>query len=94
MRSSQVLCNHAALLELEQTRNKELQQWVQKLVQKVSETTEVLDHQMGSVLQQGHQVVDGPDTGFVCLRGIYCFSKDLTWNFIIASSTATSQLTL
>ena len=29
---------------------------------------------------------------FVGLRGIYCFSEDLLWNFIIASSTATSRL--
>ena len=62
MTSSQLSCNHAALLEIEQTKNRELQEQVQQLEQKVSEMTEVLDHQMGSVLRQGHEVVDGPDT--------------------------------
>ena len=57
MISSQLACNHAALLEMEQTENRELQKQVQQLEQKVSEMTEVLDHQMGSVLRQGHQVV-------------------------------------
>ena len=54
MISSQLACNHAALLEMEQTKNRELQEWAQQLEQKVSEMTEVLDHQMGSVL---HKVI-------------------------------------
>ena len=63
--SSQLSCNHAALLEIERTKNRELQERVEQLEQKVSEMTRVLDHQMGSVLQKGHQVVDGPDTDTV-----------------------------
>ena len=62
MTSSQVCCNHAALLEIEQTKNRELQERVHQLEQKVSEMTEVLDHQMGSVLRKSLQVVDDPDT--------------------------------
>ena len=62
MTSSKVSCNHAALLELERAKNKELQERVHHLEQQVSAMTEVLDQQMGSVLQHGHQVVHGPDT--------------------------------
>ena len=62
MTSSQVSCNHAALLELERAKNKELQERVHHLEQQVSAMTEVLDQQMGSVLQHGHQVVHRPDT--------------------------------
>ena len=72
MISSQLPCNHAALLEMEQTENRELQKRVQQLEQKVSEMTEVLDHQIGSVLQQAHQVVDGPNT----LEHFHSFSID------------------
>ena len=41
MISSQLPYNHAALLELEQTNNRQLQERVQQLEQKVSEMTEV-----------------------------------------------------
>lgn len=54
MSSSQVSCNHAALLELEQVKNKEMQERVRHLEQQVSEMSEVLNHQMGSVLQHSH----------------------------------------
>lgn len=62
MSSSQVSCKYAALLELEQAKNKELQERVHHLEQQVSAMTDVLDQQMGSVLRHGRQVVHGPDT--------------------------------
>ena len=54
MSSSQVSFNHAALLELEQAKNKEMQERVRHLEQQVSEMSDILDHQMGSVLQHSH----------------------------------------
>ena len=62
MSSSLVSCNHAALLELERAKNREMQERVHHLEQQVSAMTDVLDQQMGSVLQHGRQVVHGPDT--------------------------------